>query len=221
MASGVLAALDAVSTLLALLVALFFLRVWRKSRMGLDLLLTCSFGLLALAQAASFLESGLPVDAEAVGYPRFAVELASVLALLAAYASARARTRAGPALLVGWGFAGVAVLFALAYVLVPPPLSLTPIAQLSPYAHAAMAAAWAACAGFASVAWARKRTPTRATVPLGYLMLALGYYTWTLVEVGDDAPLLVLAHLWRVAGIALVGLAVLIPSRGGAPGAPA
>lgn len=216
-----LAALDALSTLLAALVGVFFLRVWTKSRLGLDLLLTCSFLFLTLAFAASSLQQALPVDEEDVGYPRFALELAGVLALIAAYVSARAGVRAGPALAVGWGLAGVGALFVLAYILVPPPLSLTPVAQISPYAHATMALAWTACAAFASIAWARRRVPTRAAVPLGYLALALAYYTWTLMELGEDPSLLVVAYLWRLAGIVLIGLAVIVPTRGGAPDAAA
>lgn len=217
MASGLLAGLDGASALLAALVGLFFFRVWRKSGLGLDLLLTCSFAFLTLGFGVSFLEDILALDAESVGYPRFSLELAGVLTLLAAYVSARARVRAGPALTVGWGLAGVGLLFVLAYILVPPALTLTPVAQISPYAHAAMAAAWGVCAGFASTAWAKRRVPTRATVALGYLALALGYYTWTLVETTGGETLLVIAYLWRLAGIVLVGLAVILPTKGGSP----
>lgn len=219
MASGLIAALDGASALLAALVGLFFFRVWRKSGLGLDLLLTCSFAFLAAAFAASFAGDALAIDPESIGYPRFSLEFAGVLTLLAAYVSSRARVRAGPALLVGWGLAGVGVLFVLAYILVPPALTLTPVAQISPYAHGALALSWGVCAGFASVAWAKRRIPTRATVALGYLALALGYYTWTLVEVGDDAHLVLLAYAWRLVGVVLVGLAVVVPPRGGGPDA--
>lgn len=219
MASGLLAALDGASALLAGLVALFFFRVWRKSEMGLDLLLTCSFAFLTLAFTTSFFEDVMGLEAESVGYPRFSLELAGVLTLLAAYASARARVRAGPALIVGWGLAGVGVLFVLAYVLVPPVLTLTPVAEISPYAHGAMALAWTACAAFASTAWAKRRVPTRATVALGYFALAVGYYTWILV--GLDSGAAVFAYVWRLAGIVLVGLAVILPARGGAQDASA
>lgn len=218
MAAGLLAGLDGTSALLAALVSLFFFRVWRKSTLGLDLLLTCSFAFLALAFAISFFEDVLPLDAEAVGYPRFSLELAGVLTLLAAYVSARARVRAGPALIVGWGLAGVGALFVLGYVLVPPALTLTPVAQISPYAHGVMAVAWSVCAAFSSTAWANKRVPSRATVALGYLALALGYYTCTLLEIASG-PLVALAYVWRLAGIVLVGLAVILPTRGGAPDA--
>lgn len=217
MASGLLAGLDGASALLAALVGLFFFRVWRKSGLGLDLLLTCSFAFLALAFAISFFEDVLALDPESLGYPRFSLELAGVLTLLAAYIS-RARVRAGPALVVGWGLAGVMVLFILGYVLVPPALTLTPVAEISPYAHAVMALAWTVCAGFASTAWANKRVPSRATVALGYLALALGYYTWTLLE-SASSSLVVIAYGWRLAGIVLVGLAVILPTRGGAPDA--
>lgn len=216
MASGLVAGLDAASALLAALVGLFFFRVWRKSGLGLDLLLTCSFAFLTMAFAMSFFEDVLSLDGESFGYPRFSLELAGVLTLLAAYVSARARVNAGPALLVGWGLAGVGVLFVLAYILVPPALTLTPVAQISPYAHAALAVSWGVCAGFASVAWARRRIATRATVALGYLALGLSYYTWTIVELGEDMPLLLLAYVWRLAGVILVGLAVVVPTRGGA-----
>lgn len=215
MSSGLLAGLDGASALLAGLVALFFLRVWRKSGLGLDLLLTCAFAFLTLAFAISFVEDVLALDPESYGYPRFSLELAGVLTLLAAYVSARARVRAGPALIVGWGLAGVGALFVLAYVVVPPALTLTPVAQISPYAHAAMAVAWTACAAFASTAWANKRVPSRATVALGYLALAVGYYTRTLLE-ADASALVVVAYVWRLAGIVLVGLAVILPTRGGA-----
>ena len=218
MAFGFLAALDVASVLLAALVSLFFFRVWRKSGLGLDLLLTCSFAFLAVAFTLSFLEDALSVEPESLGYPRFSLELAGVLTLIAAYASARAKVNAGPALLVGWGLAGVGTLFVLAYVLVPPALTLTPVEQISPYAHAALALSWGVCAGFASIAWAKRRIPTRATVALGYLALALSYYTWTLVETGAT-EFLPLAYVWRLAGVVLVGLAVVLPPRGGAPDA--
>lgn len=219
MVMGGAATLDGASALLAGLVGLFFFRVWRKSGLGLDLLLTTSFAFLAIAFGLSFLEDIGQLDTDRTGYPRFSLELAGVLTLLAAYVSARAKVNAGPALLVGWGLAGVGVLFVLAYVLIPPALTLTPVAQVSPYAHAASAVAWGACAGFASIAWARRRIPTRATVALGYLALGLSYYTWTIVELGDNPALLLLAYVWRLAGVVLVGLAVVVPPRGGAPDA--
>lgn len=218
-ASGGLALLDGASALLAALVGLFFFRVWRKSRLGLDLLLTCSFAFLGIAFGLSFTEDLLGFEAETVGYPRFSLELAGATTLVAAYVSARAKVNAGPALLVGWGIAGVGMLFVLAYVLIPPALTLTPVAQVSPYANTALGVLWGCCAGFASVAWARRRIPTRATVALGYLALGLSYYTWTLVELGQNDALLIVAYVWRLAGLVLVGLAVVLPPRGGAPDA--
>lgn len=216
MASGVLAGLDGASALLAAVVGLFFFRVWRKSGLGLDLLLTCSFAFLTLGFGVAFLGDVLAWDPEDVGYPGFSLELAGVLTLLAAYVSARARVRAGPALIVGWGLAGVGVLFALAYVLVPPVLTLTPVEEIAPYAHAATATAWGACAMFASTAWAKRRVAARATVALGYFALALGYYTWALLGSSTSESQFLLGYLWRLAGLVLVGLAVVLPSRGGA-----
>lgn len=216
MASGVLASLDGASALLAAVVGLFFFRVWRKSALWLDLLLTCSFTFLTLGFGVAVLADVLGWDPEKVGYPGFSLELAGALTLLAAYVSARARVRAGPALSVGWGLAGVGVLFALAYVLVPPALTLTPVAQIAPYAHSATAAAWGACAMFASTAWAKRRVATRATVALGYFALALGYYTWALLGFSSGDSHFILGYVWRLVGLVLVGLAVVLPSRGGA-----
>lgn len=220
MVSGLLAGLDGASALLAAVVGSFFFRVWRKSGLGLDLLLTCSFAFLTAGFGIAFLQDLLGWDPEAVGYPGFALELAGALTLLASYASARAKVRAAPALIVGWGLAGVGALFVLAYVLVPPALTLTPVAEIAPHAHAATALAWGACAMFASTAWAKRREPARATVALGYVGLAVGYYTWTIVELAASDRLLVLGYLWRLAGLVLVGLAVVLPTRGGAHAPP-
>lgn len=199
------AALDALSTVLTLAVAIGFLAIARFTRQGLHVIIAAGFGLLGLGflfVSASHFSAGPQLQAGEAA--RIIGLLAGSLTLLLAYTTVHGERGRPPVLAILLGAVGGTLTLGAALWFLPPVGRLA----LSPHslsvAYATVTLAFLGCAILAGYGWHKRPTWGRALVPLGFLCWAFSSYTWIFIDIGGDSRFLVLAYTWRFAALALV-----------------
>lgn len=210
MQPGVLLALDALSAVLTLLVALFFFRLWHASadpKHGL-----ISLGFLVIGgtfpfSAISNLQLAATLDG--VDAARLSGQLGGALVIALAYASARVHGESRP--LIVLALAILAALAVYAVVIAIPPVG--SLRGLFPAAHATMVLAYGTCAAFSLASVLRRPEATSFLVPGAFLSWALSKYTWLLHDFAPDDAIVPFVYVWRFSAIVLLLVAVALPAR--------
>jgi hypothetical protein len=217
--------LDLMGAALAVVIAAFFAASWRRSGDNTHLLFMVGFLLLAGGVAASSTSQfDLQRPAEAWDALRVAAHTSGALVLAFAYLSASRHGDARPWTVVGWVAAGMGLLFAVLYWLVPPSAALPSLTSASFAAHAVQFVAYAACVALSLEGFRRRPALDNALVPTAFLAWAFSKYTWLLIDVSADTALVPFVLVWRFAALGLLLLALALPPpipAGGEDAAPA
>jgi hypothetical protein len=209
--AGLLVSLDALGAALAVVVAAFFARSWRRSGAPMHLLFAAGFALVALGTAAvSSSQFELQRRPEVWDALRIAGHTSGALVLVFAYLSARHRGDARP-----WEVLGVAAaaggLF-MAFLYVVPPFGVLPdVGEALLYAHVVQFLCYAGCVAFSLEGFRHNPRLSYALVPAGFLAWMFSKYTWMVIDVSDSEAAVGLIYVWRFLALGLFLTALLLP----------
>lgn len=203
-------AADATSGVLTLVLAAFFLRLWRASRDPEHGLFALGFfligGTFPLVTASQI---GLLESVDVVHSARLAGQLGGALVLALAYASTRVHGRSRPFVVLALTI--VAALAVLVVVLAVPPRG--SLEGMFAVAHATMVVAYGACAWLSFASVMRRPAGVSFLVPGAFVAWAISKYTWLLIDITADLRLVGFVYFWRYSAITLLLLAVALPAR--------
>lgn len=216
-------AVDLVSALAMLVVAAFFLVLWRQSRAPLHLLFGLAFATLALGiSTVSTSEFDLTGQNTAVDAARILAHTSAPLMLVLGYwASWRGRGTTASAT------GGVAFLVAGALALLlysaPPAGSISAGSARNAFivAHTLQFLLYLALVVLSARNFLRAPTVRRALVPLAFLAYSFSKYSWLLIDLSGDSRLVPFIYFWRFAMLGLMLAALLAPFVRGVPDAEA
>ncbi|MCA1813656.1 MAG: hypothetical protein LC624_06865 [Halobacteriales archaeon] len=205
-------ALDAVSAVLTLIVALFFARIWRLTGSALLLLFAVGFGLVGVGYfGVSVSQFDLAAPIGAWDALRIAGQLGGALVLLFAYVSHRVHGSPRPWTVLAWSAAGLSAIGALLFWAMPPFAQSPRLGEALPVLHGLMFLAYVACAVLALPGLLKQPTLDRALVPAAFLAWAATKYTWMVLDLLPQASterLAPLVYCWRFLAIALLLAAI-------------
>lgn len=206
--------LDAVSAVLTLIVAAFFLQLVWATRESLHLLFAVGFLLLGLSfTSVAASELNLTVAPLEIDAFQLSGQLAGALVLLMGYLSVRRHGRARLWIALAWAAAAAGLFFAVLYLVVPPFLTLPDLATSIPYAEGLMFLSFAGCAAMAASGFARHPTLDRVLVPAAFACLAATKYTWLLFDLSGSLSIVPFVYVWRFLALGLFLFAIRLPPR--------
>ena len=205
-------ALDAVSALTTLIVAGLIFRIWTRLREPIHLLLALGFLLVGLsffsvgASQFNLADTVAPWDGL-----RLAGQLGGAAVIFFAYVGRGARLRYPIMIPLGWTTAAATVFIAAAVWIMQASSRGAHYDRLFAPAHALMMAFYAGVTALSARRLLRRPALENALVPIAFGSWFLTKYTWLIVDLsGSDAPI-PFVYAWRLAAIACLMAAVLLP----------
>jgi hypothetical protein len=208
--AGTLVVLDAVSAVLTLAVAAYFLRLWSGTRHPLHLLFSLGLALVG-ASYTTVSASAFDLGHTPEGWDqlRIAGQVGGALVIFFAYTSARS-SNGRPYLALGYAAAGLSLLFAILYFAIPPVFTFPDMRTALVISHFVTTFAWLASAVLA-VSSVSGWGPDRLLVPMAFVAFAVSKYSWLLQDISGDPILIPYIYPWRFLGIVLLLAALLLP----------
>lgn len=208
-----LVAVDLLSSLAMMSVAIAFFALWRRSRSSLHLLFAFAFATLAAGMSTvSTSEFDLTGASPLVDTVRIVTHTAAPLMFALGYWSHR-RERPIPTWRVVAISFGVATVLGLLVWAAPPTgsVSLGSTRNAFVAAHALQFVLYLGVVVLSSGSLLRAPSWRRALVPLGFLAYAFSKYSWILIDLSGDTGLIAFIYFWRFTMLALLLLALMGP----------
>lgn len=157
--------LDVASAALTLVVAGFFLLSWRRSGLGLHLLLAVGFLIVGASFSASSTSQFEPEKSAFLDVVRIGGQTGGALVLVFAYVGARRHGDPRPWATLGWTAAAIFVLVAALFALYPPFNRFPSYRESLIVAHLVQTGAYALCTVLSSSSFRRAPTLEHLLVP--------------------------------------------------------